>query len=706
TRTGRRFVAVSSLMAIAAVLLPLAPPAVANHGGRTLRVTPESVARTLGGTHTLTATLSRAANVTSGTINIDFENESGVNDIDGTSLQSPDLTCSIPAGSTSCTVTYTGSNAGRDQWRVWIDHDGRDADPEADTAEGRNETAQPGVVTDRCVNSGTTTEPDCTDVVEVLWGTGGLDCDDAGAPDTERNTNPSGGGTVSNEVYTCTLTNAAGAPVEEATIRAEVENDVNDPDATDGASHNSPDYTCETGTGQGQSTAGVCRITVTQNENETGTADICFWSGTVAEGATLCADEAVEEAQETDQSDSANDFADRVQKTWEVRSAATGGLDAEPETARSALGVQHEIVATIYDQFGAPFNANTVVSVEFFEGSPSDTDGNTPESPDATCTTTNASTCTITYTQVSIPGTDLMCVWTNAAPEMAGTNNNGTCDGEGLADADDTAGAGDPSEPRNDDVDVVQKIWQQPTNAVRVDCEPESSKARRNTTATITCTATDAAGVPVVGAELDAEAIGANDPDAGDAGAAPDLSCVTGTQGTCSFSHGPRGVGTSDVEGTTFYRVWIDADNDNATVEADVVEGRDEATQPGNTETDNTDVVAVTWTGIRCDLVGTARADRLVGTAADETICGFDGNDRIIGGGGNDRILGDDGKDDIEGNKGADRIEGLGGHDTIRGSKGHDWLRGGPGSDRLYGGEGRDSCGGGTGDDSVSGCER
>jgi len=685
-----------------ALLLPLTSAAQANHGARTLRVRPESAARSLGATHTLTATLSAAATVTSGTINIDFENESGVNDVDGTTLTSPDLTCSIPADAVTCSVTYTGSNGGRDQWRVWIDHDGRDADPEADTAEGRNERAQPGVVADRCANSGTTTEPDCTDVVEVLWGMGGLDCDDAGPPDTETNTNPSGGGAVSNEVYTCTLSDPAGAAVENATVRAEVENDVNDPDDADGASYGSADYTCQTGTGEGQTTAGACRITVTQNENENGTAEICFWSGTAAEGQSLCFDEAVDEAQETDQSDAANDLADRVQKTWEERSAASGGVDAEPETATTALGAQHQVTATIYDQFGAPFNANTVVSFEFFGGSPSDADGNTPESPDYTCTTTNAATCVIAYTVV-VPGTDLLCVWTNAAPEMSGTNNNGTCDGEGLVDADDDAATADPSEPRGDDADVVQKIWQQPTNATRVDCTPETSRARRNTTATITCTATDAAGAPVANAELDAEAVGSNDPDAG---AAPDFSCVTNPEGTCSFAHGPDAVGTSDLAGTTLYRVWIDADNDNATVEADMNEGRDETTQPGNTEIDNTDVVGLTWTGIRCDVVGTAGADRLVGTAADEVICGFGGNDRIIGGGGNDHLLGDDGRDHLDGNRGADLIEGLNGHDTVRGSRGNDSLRGGPGSDRLYGGRGRDVCGGGTGDDSVSGCER
>jgi Ca2+-binding RTX toxin-like protein len=702
TKQGVR-VTMVAILSLVAALLPFAPPAAANHGRATLNVRPESVSRPLDTTHTFIAELDQLVTVEQGSVNIDFENQSGVNDVDGTTFDSPDLTCTIAARERSCSVTYTGTVTGRDLWRVWIDHDGRDATVEADRTENRNEDRDAGDGGTVCRGADPSGEPDCTDVVEVLWGTGALDCDDAEGPDTERNTNPSGGGAVSNEVYTCTLTDATSRPDVDRVIRAEVLNGINDPDVSDGASYDTPDYRCTTGDGTQGTTAGACTITVTQNEAEAGTALICFWAATVEDGALICSDETTDESQEADGSDVGNDLGDAVEKTWSERGAAGGGLDAEPETATSGFGT-HEITATIYDQFGAPFNGDITVSFEFFRGSPSDTDGNSPESPDLTCTTTNDSTCTATYSQAAIGGTDLVCVWTNTAPVMKGTNNNGTCDGEGLSDADDTAGQADAPDPAGDDVDVVQKIWQNPTAAVTLDCEPESQTARRNTSPSITCTATDQSGAPVAGAEIDAEATGVNDPDAADAPVPPDFSCVTSATGRCSFSHGPRGVGTTDVQGATTYRAWIDADNDNSTSEADAGEGAGEATVPGAAEPDNTDAVSITWTAVRCDIAGTSGPDRLVGNKRSQTICGLGGNDRILAGGGDDRIFGDRGSDTIVGHGGNDRIDGAAGNDTISGKDGRDVLSGGAGRDRLFGGRGRDRCSGGPGRDSFSSC--
>ncbi|MDP9068643.1 MAG: hypothetical protein M3N53_09930 [Actinomycetota bacterium] len=704
TRASRATKSFIGLLSGIALLMPFAPPAVANHGQATLNVRPESASRPLESSHTMTAVLSQPATVERGAINVDFENTGGVNDADGTTFDSPDLTCSIAAGETSCSVTYTGTNTGRDLWTAWIDHDGRDTTVEADRAEGRNEDRDPGTGGSNCNGAAAGGgEPDCTDVVEVLWGTGALDCDDAEGPDTERNTNPSGGGNVSNEVYTCTLTNALSRPDTDVVVKAEVLNGINDPDAEDGVSFGSPDYTCTTGDGTQGSTAGACTITVTQNETETGTASICFWTGTAADAEILCADELVEENQEPEGADAGNDLADSVEKTWAERSAVGGGLDAEPEDAKSGFGT-HQVTANIYDQFGAPLNENTTVSFEFFRGSPSDTDGNSPESPDLTCTTVNDSTCVASYTQSTVPGTDLICVWTNDAPAMTGTNNNGTCDGEAVVDADDAAGSPDAPDVAGDDVDVVQKIWQNPTNAAVLDCSPETQNARRNTSPTITCTATDASGTAVAGAEIDAEATGVNDPDAADAPAPPDFSCVTDVQGRCSFSHGPRGVGTSDVQGLTTYRAWIDADNDNATTEADMTEGQNEVSVPGGAEGDDTDVVTITWSALRCDIAGTPGADRLVGNRNAQVICGLGGNDTILAGSGNDRVLGDGGNDVITGHGGNDLLEGGSGNDKIAGKDGRDVLKGNSGRDILYGGDGRDRCSGGPGRDKVSGC--
>ncbi|HYP24935.1 MAG TPA: Ig-like domain-containing protein, partial [Actinomycetota bacterium] len=363
----------------------------------------------------------------------------------------------------------------------------------------------------------------------------------------------------------------------------------NDPD--NGASFDTPDITCNTGTD------GNCPVTVTQLEGSTGATTICFWIG--ANGGTLCATEPVDEATAQNGSDTANDAADAVTKTWEARSAATGGLDVEPETDTNNLGENHTLTATVYDQFGDPFQGNTQVRFEFFAGSPSDgTDGNTTATPDRTCTTNNSATCSVTYTQNTTAGTDLICAWTNAGPAVTGTNTNGTCGGEGLNDADDAAGQADEPAPAGDDVDVVQKVWQNPNAPSRVDCTPEIDNNPTGTAHTVTCVTTNSFGNVTAGTRVDVEATGPGDPDAANTPLTPDFTCTTNAQGSCTFTHGPGGTGTTTTPGTTVYRAWIDADNNNATNEADTTEGRDEAATAGATpEPDDTDVVNKTWTG-------------------------------------------------------------------------------------------------------------
>ena len=688
-----------ALLALVAALLPSV--AQANHGGRTLEVTPETVRIEVGSTQLLTAALDAPADVTTGTINIDFENEAGVNDSDGATLATPDLTCSIAAGEQACSVSYEGSTAGSDDWRVWIDHDGLASTVEADLTEARDETRKagdggPGPCATR------KQEPDCTDVVRINWVSGGgaaLDCDDSRGLDRENEIRPAGGGSTSNETYTCTVTDELGNPTNDAdpvaagvqpiVVNAEIENGINDPDATDGASYDTPDYTCTAGEPDGTAT-GTCTLTITQNENETGTANVCFWIGDAATGQSLCGDEIVGENQAADGSDNGNDQADRVSIAWQERSAS--GIDAEPESAKSGLDEEHLVTVTVYDQFGEPFVGDTTVNAEFFKGSPSDTDGNESASPDLTCATSNSSTCSITFNQTAIPGTDLLCVWVGAAPELTLTNNNGACGFETLTDEDDEGGAADPALPRNDNVDVVEKIWQNPTGAVTVDCKQESLTQTRGKTGIITCVAKDAAGAPVAGAEIDAEITGANDPDQADAPTSPDLSCVTDTGGSCTLIHGGTGVGRTSSTGTSLYRVWIDADNDNSTTEADAAETL------GSTTANNTDVVERRWTAPRgsCTFIGTSGNDRMIGTGGRDVICGLAGDDSIEGLGGNDLIIGGGGADEILGGSGTD---------SLAGSKGNDKLSGGKGDDRLFGGQGTDKCTGGPGRDQLESCE-
>jgi hypothetical protein len=610
----------SALLAVTlvflAALVPLASPAAANHPNACLDLSPETATNEAGTTHEITAIL-RAVSATctgaavtpngagggGGPVNIDFE-ISGPNDPDGgNSPDTPDLSCNVAVNASTCSVTYAGSATGTDTIRGWIDHDGltpaQGGTTEADL--GETQSGEDG---------------DTTDVVTKTWTAGAaveVDCDDQTGPDTERETTPSLSGAASNEVYTCTVTDAAGNGIANTVVNGEVTSAPNDPDATNGASYASPDYSCTTGANA------TCQVTVTQVEGETGTAIICFWIGTATDGQTACGTEPVDEAAAANGSDNPNDRADGVHKTWEARSAATGGVDAEPETDTNNLGEGHTITATVYDQFGDPFQGNTTVRFEFFAGSPSDPandGGNTTGSPDRTCTTVNSSTCSVTYTQSTTPGTDLICVWTNTAPPLANNNTNGTCGGEGLADADDAAGSADSPSPANDDADVVQKVWQNPNAASRLDCTPETDTNPTGSAHNVTCTVTNSLGAVVSGTAVDVEATGANDPEGTSTPLVPDFTCTTNASGTCTFTHGPGGTGTTNAAGTTTYRAWIDIDNNNATNDSDGTEARDEAATPGTTpEPDDTDVVTKTWIGPPADMtVSPANDTASVGT--------------------------------------------------------------------------------------------
>ena len=613
-----RWSALLVVLAVFASLVGLIAPAQAGHGTSCLDVEPEQAVNPVGTEHELTATLrtpaaapSKACNgapvaaTEDVTINFDV---TGANDPDAGDV---DFSCVITKGESSCSESYIGSVEGKDTIR------GNIAGHEPDTEEVQDEAA-PG--------PGLLEEPDSTDVVSKEWvaAPARLDCDDENPGNGEdQETNPSNSGAESTETYTCVVQDADGEAISEDTtegisVFGENENGVNDPDASDGASHTTRDYSCVVGEGDG-APAGGCIVTVPQSEGETGTAEICFWvqpGTTPTEGEALCTGEGTLDPENDDR-------ADQVEKTWQTRVAAGGGVDAEPETATNELGQSHSVTVTVYDQFGDALIANTRVNLEFFSGSPSDADGNTPASPDRTCDTvttsnnqiTPTSSCTITYTQTANTGTDLMCVWTNTAPAMSGSNTDGTCDGEGREDLEDDPDDGSdepnfeaPQKNTADDVDVVSKTWVQapnPTTATRIDCNPETATNPTRSTHTITCTATNNSGAPVGGAGVDAEATGANDPDNSNSPTSPDFSCITSTDdpqtntneaGTCSFSHGPGGRGTTNSGGTTIYRAWVDVDGSNSTAEADQTEGRAETSQPGsNAEPDGTDVVEKQW---------------------------------------------------------------------------------------------------------------
>jgi len=271
-------VLLTALAWIFAFVVPFAGVAVANHGTRTLQLTPETDDNVIGTTHTLTATLSASADATSGTIEIDFE-ITGPGDPDGSSSPTtPDKTCSVAVASDNCPVTDTSTVTGTHTIRGWIDHDKNNATlvGEADLAEGADAgnssvdepAGRPDVPGDQ-------TEPDTTDVVTKSWFTAvadALDCDDASGDDTE--TNPVTG-TGSSETYTCTLLDTTAdpdAPVPNVKIDAENMNGANDPDNSAAAGTADFNDACTTGAD------GKCTVPISSAELAAGAANICFWA--------------------------------------------------------------------------------------------------------------------------------------------------------------------------------------------------------------------------------------------------------------------------------------------------------------------------------------------------------------------------------------------------------------------------------------------
>ncbi|HEV3472220.1 MAG TPA: Ig-like domain-containing protein, partial [Actinomycetota bacterium] len=375
---------------------------------------------------------------------------------------------------------------------------------------------------------------------------------------------------------------------------------------------------------------------------EIGTAIICFWVGTAAEGDTRCNAEATTENVAQNGTDTGNDLADQVEKTWQARVAS--GIDAEPETATNNTGSSHTISVTVFDQFGAAFSGNTTVNFEFFQGSVGDADNSSPASEDRTCSTGATSTCSITITS-GTPGTDLICVWIGADPSMQGTTN-GTCEGESLTDNDDTAGQVNAPVPVTDDVDVVQKTWTSPAAALRL--SPDEATNNPNEQQILTATVLNATGAPVAGATV--------------------IWTISGQGSFVSFETTTDASGQADA-------VVTSAEFGNTTVTAT-------ASQCTGTLCSETSVLH--WGPDACTIFGTSAGETLTGTAGDDVICGFQGDDIITGLGGDDTLLG-----------GA-------GNDTLRGGAGNDLLLGRAGSDALYGGIGRDTLRGGIGNDSLS----
>ena len=507
-----------------------------------LEVVPDLQTLDSGSTARLTARLFGPTQDPNGT-NIDFEAETsgstyGANDPDtGNSYTTPDATCTVPFGETECFVEYVGNNSGTDQWRAWIDYDKTQTTTEADLAEGRYsddpdcqnpedpsncvgnvqgvENPSPG---NGCNPNNTNpppapnrSEPDCTDVVQVTFRPGPpatLDCDDQSGtqtattnPDTERETNPRRPSPnrpetdPSTERYQCRVRTASGGGVNGVRVNAEVENGINDPDSPDGASYNSPDYACTTTFDEDDPTivlapSGFCYISILQDELELGTAEICFWVGTAAEGAALCADEPTGESQLANGNDTPNDLADQVEKTW--ADPATLRLDCEPESGTGPAGSTHEVTCTVTAPSGATVGGVDVDAEATGASDPDSSDS--PLAPDFTCRTADEGRCSFTHTSSS-EGRTQYRAWIDAD----GSNTTNESDGTEGVNEDTSAGA--RAEP--DNTDVMEMNWGPRPTTVTMTPENDSAPVGECNPYTITLTASN--GAPVANAVVDVE---------------------------------------------------------------------------------------------------------------------------------------------------------------------------------------------------------
>ncbi|HWC13743.1 MAG TPA: calcium-binding protein [Actinomycetota bacterium] len=265
-------------------------------------------------------------------------------------------------------------------------------------------------------------------------------------------------------------------------------------------------------------------------------------------------------------------------------------LDCNPETGVAPTGTVQTITctATTDSNPSTPVEGTRIDIEATGANDPSafgNPPGDTPQIPDFSCTTDADGRCTVSHG----PSTPRAGVTTYRA-WIDDDNHNATVEADREEGRDEARQPG--SRPEIDDTDVVERTW----SPSRLDCEPETGSLRPGSSHTITCTARDAGGMTAAGAQIDAEATGPNDPDAGNSQTTPDFTCTTGEDGTCTLVHGPGGRGTTTTTGRTTYRAWIDHDKLDFSSTHDTGEGVNEGSAPGfSREIDDTDVTEMNW---------------------------------------------------------------------------------------------------------------
>jgi len=258
----------STALALLVLLVPFVPPAgvaVANHGARTLDLSPETSKAALRVRVRMRATLeidNKRSPVTAPVI-IKFEVDGpGDPTDDGKTFDTPDRQCTVKIGNDGCRKSYANptSNTGDDTIWAWIE------DTPPDETEGQSIGPSPG----------SQPEPDGTDAVTATWfeglpGSATLDCNPEVSTTTVR----------SAKTFTCNLRNPGGQLAGWEIDAENLSPKVNDPDDSatggkgeDGADYggNAPETPCVTD-GSGQ-----CRMTIrSETPAQAGQARICFW---------------------------------------------------------------------------------------------------------------------------------------------------------------------------------------------------------------------------------------------------------------------------------------------------------------------------------------------------------------------------------------------------------------------------------------------
>ncbi|HEY4409905.1 MAG TPA: hypothetical protein VGO87_08475 [Acidimicrobiia bacterium] len=489
-------------LALLGGLLPTVVLAVqpARAAGPSLQVSRE-ITVTATDTATLTAKLSQAA---AAATTIDFKILPAPQGQPSAATSNPiDTTCTIAAQQTSCQTTLISHQVAANDVRAWIDGTPPDTS-EARLADkagflglgGTDCTAddQSGGLLGGiggggdCENgtpvAGDTAEPDATDVISVQWTSfsqGHLNCNDSKGSDGTDVAYKNAAVSDHNEPYTCTLTTVEGVPIQGAFIDGEIVAGTNKDMVANQADYNDLCETdangqCNTGSQISMASPGANRIcfwaepgTKDQQGHDVGQDNHYVSSGNAPTDGSDCASEAVDEPEN-------NDITDSVYLDYDVPRAE--GLDVQPENLVVSGASRFSLRATVYDQFGQPFNGNTILQAKLFPGSTlAPTADTNMANLDANlrCSTGTGNTCTILTDAQNNLGQNLACVWiqgqTPAAMTGQADQDSATCTAP-KADAGRPAGTwesandqearvdptnddGVPSPP-SDDIDVVR----------------------------------------------------------------------------------------------------------------------------------------------------------------------------------------------------------------------------------------------------------